>query len=97
VAATALALGGADLWHLSGAIGTATPVDADPKHPSSGSSEEDPDNAGIRREPTLPEHEGIAPEFAMKEQFTVRSPDRGTIGGSGANRDYRMFTYDNTV
>jgi hypothetical protein len=22
-------------------------------------------------------------------------PDRGTIGGSGANRDYRMSTYDN--
>jgi hypothetical protein len=24
-------------------------------------------------------------------------PDRGTIGGSGANRDYRMSTYDNLV
>jgi hypothetical protein len=23
-------------------------------------------------------------------------PDRGTIGGSGANRDYRMSTYDKT-
>ncbi len=27
-----------------------------------GSSDEDPDNSGIRREPTLPEHEAIAPE-----------------------------------
>jgi type IV secretion system protein VirD4 len=27
-----------------------------------GSSDEDPDNTGIRREPTLPEHDAIAPE-----------------------------------
>lgn len=24
----------------------------------------------------------------------LESPDRGTIGRSGANRDYRMFTYN---
>ena len=32
------------------------------KPTTDGSSDEDPDNAGIRREPTLPEHESIAPE-----------------------------------
>jgi type IV secretion system protein VirD4 len=32
------------------------------KPATGGSSEVDPDNAGIRREPTLPEHEAIAPE-----------------------------------
>jgi hypothetical protein len=26
-----------------------------------------------------------------------RRPDRGTIGRSGANRDYRMSTYDNAA
>jgi type IV secretion system protein VirD4 len=30
--------------------------------PLNGLSDEDPDNAGIRREPTLPEHEAVAPE-----------------------------------
>ena len=38
------------------------PIAADPKPVTGGSSDEDPDNAGIRREPTLPEHEAIAPE-----------------------------------
>jgi type IV secretion system protein VirD4 len=33
------------------------PVAVDPKPATGGSSGEDPDNAGIRREPTLPEHE----------------------------------------
>jgi type IV secretion system protein VirD4 len=36
------------------------PVAVDPKPATGGSSDEDPDNAGIRREPTLPEHEAIA-------------------------------------
>ena len=34
----------------------------DPKPSISGSFDGDPDNAGIRREPALPEHEAIAPE-----------------------------------
>jgi len=38
------------------------PVAVDTKPTTDGSSDEDPDNAGIRREPTLPEHEAIAPE-----------------------------------
>ncbi|MCI0734816.1 MAG: hypothetical protein L0Y50_00820, partial [Beijerinckiaceae bacterium] len=38
------------------------PVAADPKPETRGSSGEDPDNAGIRREPCLPEHEAIAPD-----------------------------------
>jgi type IV secretion system protein VirD4 len=38
------------------------PVAADPKPAIVGSSNEDPDNAGIRREPTLPGHEAIATE-----------------------------------
>ncbi len=38
------------------------PIAVDPKPAIAGSSDEDPDNAGIRREPTLPEHEAIAPE-----------------------------------
>ncbi|MGA7656840.1 MAG: conjugal transfer protein TraG [Methylocella sp.] len=38
------------------------PVAVDTKPATVGSSDEDPDNAGIRREPTLLEHESIAPE-----------------------------------
>jgi len=38
------------------------PVAPELKRPSVTSSEDDPDNAGIRREPELPEHEAIAPE-----------------------------------
>ena len=38
------------------------PVAVGPKREPGGSSGEDPDNAGIRREPTLPDHEAIAPE-----------------------------------
>jgi type IV secretion system protein VirD4 len=38
------------------------PVAVDPKQTTGGPSGNDPDNAGIRREPTLPEHEVIAPE-----------------------------------
>jgi type IV secretion system protein VirD4 len=38
------------------------PVAVDPKLETGGPSGDDPDNAGIRREPTLPEHEAIAPE-----------------------------------
>ncbi len=38
------------------------PVAEGPKRITGGSSDGDPDNAGIRREPTLPEHEAIAPE-----------------------------------
>jgi type IV secretion system protein VirD4 len=38
------------------------PIAVDPKPAIVGSSDEDPDNAGIPREPTLPEHEAIAPE-----------------------------------
>ena len=38
------------------------PVAADPKPATGGPSDDDLDNAGIRREPTLPEHEAIAPE-----------------------------------
>ena len=39
------------------------PVAVEPKPATGGSSDDDPDNAGIRREPTLPEHEAIAPEL----------------------------------
>ena len=38
------------------------PVAVDPKPKTGGPSGDDLDNAGIRREPTLPEHEAIAPE-----------------------------------
>jgi type IV secretion system protein VirD4 len=38
------------------------PIAAGPKRITGGSFNEDPDNAGIRREATLPEHEAIAPE-----------------------------------
>ena len=38
------------------------PIAAGSKGVTGGSSDEDLDNAGIRREPTLPEHEAIAPE-----------------------------------
>jgi hypothetical protein len=38
------------------------PIAVDPNRAPGGSSNEDPDNARIRREPTLPEHEAIAPE-----------------------------------
>ncbi|HUO00471.1 MAG TPA: conjugal transfer protein TraG [Bradyrhizobium sp.] len=38
------------------------PIATGPKRVTAVSSNEDPDNAGIRREPTLPEHEAIAPE-----------------------------------
>ena len=38
------------------------PITAGPERVTGGSSDEDPDNAGIRREPTLPEHEATAPE-----------------------------------
>jgi type IV secretion system protein VirD4 len=37
-------------------------VAVDPKPATGGPSGDDPDNSGIRREPTLPEHEAIAPE-----------------------------------
>ena len=47
-----------DDWNAS------SPVAAGPKWVTGGSSNEDPDNAGIRREPTLPEHEAIAPEVS---------------------------------
>ncbi len=36
------------------------------RHLRNGSSDDDPDNAGIRREPTLPEHEAIAPETPQR-------------------------------
>jgi type IV secretion system protein VirD4 len=39
------------------------PVAQDTRLACGTSSGEDPDNAGIRREPSLPEHEAIAPEF----------------------------------
>jgi Type IV secretory system Conjugative DNA transfer len=38
------------------------PIAVDPNPAPGGSSNEDPDNAGIRRKPTLPEHEAIAPK-----------------------------------
>ena len=38
------------------------PVAVDPKPQTGGPSSDDRDNGGIRREPTLPEHEAIAPE-----------------------------------
>jgi len=38
------------------------PIAVDPNRAPDGSSNEAPDNAGIRREPTLPEREAIAPE-----------------------------------
>jgi type IV secretion system protein VirD4 len=38
------------------------PITAAPERVTGGSSDEDPDNAGIRRDPTLPEHEATAPE-----------------------------------
>ncbi|HEY8031430.1 MAG TPA: conjugal transfer protein TraG [Methylocella sp.] len=41
---------------------SALPPIAGPKLVIGGSFDEDPDNAGIRREPTLPEHEAVAPE-----------------------------------
>jgi type IV secretion system protein VirD4 len=43
--------------------GTLLPPVVDPEPAMTGLSGEDPDNAGIRREPTLPEHEAIAPEL----------------------------------
>jgi type IV secretion system protein VirD4 len=39
------------------------PVALDSQSPAAESFHDDPDNAGIRREPALPEHEAIAPEF----------------------------------
>ena len=48
------------------------PVAVDPKPATDRSSEEDPDNAGIRREPTLPEHEAIAPELPqLADPFAI--------------------------
>jgi type IV secretion system protein VirD4 len=48
------------------------PVAADPKPATGGSSGEDPDNAGIRREPTLPANEAIAPEApAPADPFAI--------------------------
>jgi len=48
------------------------PVAVDPKPAPSGSTDEDPDNAGIRREPALPEHEAIAPEApAPADPFAI--------------------------
>jgi type IV secretion system protein TrbI len=44
----------------------------DPKPATAGSSDEDPDNTGIRREPTLPEHEAIAPESpTLADPFAI--------------------------
>jgi type IV secretion system protein VirD4 len=43
------------------------PIAAGPKRITGGSFYEDPDNAGIRREPTLPEHEAIAHEAIAPE------------------------------
>jgi len=48
------------------------PVAVNPKPAPGGSSDEDPDNAGIRREPTLPEHEAIAPELPqLDDPFAI--------------------------
>ncbi|MGH8323128.1 MAG: IncP-type conjugal transfer protein TraG, partial [Steroidobacteraceae bacterium] len=38
------------------------PASVDPEPATTRSSDDDPDNAGIRREPSLPEHEAIMPE-----------------------------------
>jgi type IV secretion system protein VirD4 len=44
---------------------------------SSTVSEEDPDNAGIRREPELPEHEAVAPDqTATTKEFDFEEDDR---------------------
>jgi type IV secretion system protein VirD4 len=44
---------------------------------SSTASEEDPDNAGIRREPELPEHEAVAPDqTATTKEFDFEEDDR---------------------
>ncbi len=44
---------------------------------------------------------GLAIGAAMhvRRSFTLWpvQPDRGTIGGSGADRDYRMSTYDRAI
>jgi type IV secretion system protein VirD4 len=48
------------------------PVALDAKPATSGSSDKDPNNAGIRREPTLPEHEAIAPEsLQLADPFAI--------------------------
>jgi hypothetical protein len=36
--------------------------------------------------------EETAPDYARRHR-----PDRGTLGGSGADRDYRMSTYDRAI
>ncbi|MGH6873310.1 MAG: conjugal transfer protein TraG [Rhizomicrobium sp.] len=41
---------------------TLPPPVVDPEPATTGSSGEDPDNSGVRREPALPEHEAIVPE-----------------------------------
>jgi type IV secretion system protein VirD4 len=48
------------------------PVAVDPKPKTGGPSGDDLDNAGIRREPTLPGHEAIAPEAPkLADPFTI--------------------------
>jgi type IV secretion system protein VirD4 len=48
------------------------PVAVDPKPATDGLFDKDPDNAGIRREPTLPEHEAIAPEsLQLADPFAI--------------------------
>lgn len=48
------------------------PVALDAKPATGGSSDEDPDNSGIRREPTLPEYEAIAPEtLQLADPFAI--------------------------
>ena len=39
-------------------------------------AEEDPANAGIRREPELPEHEDVAPELTPVREFEFDEEDR---------------------
>jgi len=48
------------------------PVAVDPKLETGGPSGDDLDNAGIRREPTLPEHEAIAPDSPqLSDPFAI--------------------------
>jgi type IV secretion system protein VirD4 len=52
------------------------PGPVDPKPVIGGSFGEDPDNAGVRREPTLPEHEAIAPEVPQPaDPFAILMDD----------------------
>jgi hypothetical protein len=39
----------------------------------------------------------VIDEPPMARITEQRRPDRGTIGGSSADRDYRMSTYDNAI